>query len=162
MEINNTFSAFPQPGRKEIKGSSLGYRVLKEILSWNLSISVFLNDWRVENYISLAARITSLEIFSLIFAASYFIFPPLRTNEDVIYYVSFNAGVFYVLFFHVTKYIHRSIVQMQVIRHVKNSSRMLYQRIGGFMLIANAFGLFALFTIKEMYEYHTRFFWWNH
>jgi hypothetical protein len=162
MEINNTFSAIPSPGRKDAKNRTLAYKAIKEILSWNLSLSVFLNDWRVENYISSAARITSLEIFSLAFAVTYFVFPPLRNTEDVIYYVSFNTGLLYVTYFHLTKYIHRAIVQMQVIKHVKNTSRVLMHRFGGFMLMANAFGLFALFTIKELYDYHTRFFWWNH
>ena len=73
--------------------------ILQNVLLANYSLSVYLNNWREEMYTTFAAKITCFEIFSVLITLQYIFYPKLKNQQDVIYFCSLAAAIFYISIF---------------------------------------------------------------
>ena len=136
--------------------------ILQNVLLANYSLSVYLNNWREEMYTTFAAKITCFEIFSVLITLQYIFYPKLKNQQDVIYFCSLAAAIFYISIFYIRTHVMLLFKNFKIKRlhHLKGND--LPSRTTAFFLLANSILISSAFTLKEIYEYHTRFFWWNH
>lgn len=136
--------------------------IIQKVLLANFSLSVYLNRWREERYTLLAVKITCFELFSVLITLQYVFYPKLRNFNDVIYFCSVASFLFYISFFYIRRSILVLFKNLSIKRLYNSKENDLPSRTTAFFLLINSIIIFTAFTLKEIYDYHTRFFWWNH
>jgi hypothetical protein len=139
-------------------------RIFKDLLLWNYSLSVYINDFREANFSKTCVRITSIELFFLLVSAQILLFPKINSNELIALFVLFILFNFMVSFFYSERLIYRKFKDFSVpnkfskIRDTaKNGTMILIGSCIFGVLFIQCIGL----SLLEIYNYHTRYFYWN-
>jgi hypothetical protein len=140
---------------------------LRELLYKNYCLAVWLKNWREETFLNTAIRITCFELFFLSISVSCILYPRLKKIEDV-YSFGILAGFLlyvscYFMFEKVGRLMKNLGIESRFRREtggvrVKNRASIL----AAALIFLALMGVFAVLTAKTAYNYHTRYFWWNH
>ncbi len=163
---NQDFTFRPDMNSQRNSKTKKGFRALPDtVLEWvlfsNYSMSVFINGWREQLYRPLAVRITGAEFFFLSISILYLTYPKLKNNQDVTWFMIIIGFLFYWCNFYLTNLIGRKFKELRISSKFHKQKNELPSLMSAFFLFGNSFIIFLLLTTKELYDFHTRFFWWN-
>lgn len=141
--------------------------LLREILYKNYCLAVWLKGWREESYLNTAIRITCTELFFFCLSISCILFPRLKKTEDVYSFYILTAFLLYTTCYFMFEKVGRLMKNLGIESRFRRETGSREEQRGTRILTA-AFvfllflGVFATLSIKVAYDYHTRYFWWNH
>ena len=136
--------------------------LIAPLIKINYSISIAYNDWRYERYIPLAAKITAWQIFFSLTIVSLLLLPPVKSKDEMLWASGTIIFWMIVCFYVVERKIIRLIYRMRLSYSMSRKKNLLPLQIKGILVTTPMFAVFLLMVILKIYEYHTRFFWWNH
>lgn len=135
---------------------------VRSLILANYRVSAWLNGWRVEHYTRTAIQITCAEIFFLSLSLVFLVYPRLRKIEEVYVMYLVAAILLYLAFVPGFQKVARLIRELEIVPQYRKYRYKPLSLAFGLSFLVFSFVLASGLTIKEVYEYHTRFFWWNH
>jgi hypothetical protein len=138
--------------------------LFRQLLIYNYSLSVLINDYREPNFSKTCIRITSAELFFILVSVQIILFPKIYTTSQIYCFFLFIVLLFLVSFFYADKVIYQFIKDLRVptrYEKIHNSPGRNSLIILGSILFCFLFLQFFGLSILEFYNYHTRYFYWN-
>jgi len=143
------------------KKTSKSKSILKPLLSSNYALAVFISDWRESQYFERAVWITCFQVYFMVVIVFLVFYPTMRSNEDLIYFYSQLSVVTFLLLVYFRRVVQK-IFRNLGLHHNPEYVRKGYVKISLSLIFTSLTALvFAALSLWEIYEYHTRFFWWN-
>ncbi len=137
---------------------------LHQILIVNYSLSVLINDYKEYRFLKTCVRITSMELFFILFSGLVFVFPKTYTTEHFSFFGLLLILVFLVIHFYFERKLYKKFRKLDIAAKyfkIKNDGLKKFLAYQGlFFLVFISAQLFVLLVI-EIYKYHTRYYFWN-
>jgi hypothetical protein len=145
------------------KRSEKSKSILSKIIVSNYALSAFFSGWQEERYLSRAISLTCFQIFAVVVSLFLVINPKLKTNEDLYFLYGEVATMAFLLLVYFRYVVTRYIKNQRILAEINLTEKDNKVKIISSLLFSLVcFAVFFISCIVEGYQYHTRFFWWNH
>lgn len=138
--------------------------LFRNLLIYNYSLSVLINDYREPNFSKTCIRITSSELFFVLVSLLIIVFPKIYSTEQIACFFLFTLLLFLVSFFYTERVLYKIFKQLGIRNRydkIHNSPRRNTLILFGCLVFIVLFSQFLGLSALEIYNYHTRYFYWN-
>jgi len=128
----------------------------------NFALTVKFLGWKEERYSSNAANMTAWQFFFFLASATIWIFPRIKTQNDINWILCTLGFEFFICIFGLNKWLQSIIYKGRVGSKISKNRNLEFLAASGLFFLILFFASFFISVVLKAYWYHTRFFWWNH
>lgn len=141
---------------------NLAEAIFYPFLLLNFAITVNFLSWKEERFSTNASSLTAWQFFFILSSATIWLFPPVKTQNDINWIFSTLGFELFVCIFGMNKWLQSIIYKAKIGSKISKKRNLGLLNTTGIFLMLLISASFLITVILKAYWYHTRFFWWNH
>jgi hypothetical protein len=128
----------------------------------NFAITVNYLAWKEDRFTSNASSLTAWQFFFVISSATIWLFPPVKTQNDIYWIFGTLGFELFISVFGMNKWFQSIIYKGRIGSKISKKQNLGMLNTAGIFTMLLISATFLVTVVLKAYWYHTRFFWWNH